>query len=279
MKKSYMRKNSTPSPAPQKRDVQESADSISDPNNRKSSLTNSGKLKLRGLLVRNSIDDITLTNEGFQPNNGCSKCKNCGSTTNSENIARAVSHVKSYVDSINDRINMAFHKVSPVNLKGSYMPGELDPSIPPEYYHTVYYSDIDNLNMSSELTGQFRNLMKSIRLFNEKYDYITRKHQSFERMVEEYKGYKLSNRSEDALNEINQNDITEEIKNLQVHNVFKNFNVAKDNFENILKDLKNTLTGEREKEKVNTVRVLFLLIRTRSKCSSLLKLILMSDSK
>ena len=82
--------------------------------------------------------------------------------------------------------------------------------------------------------------MKSIRLFNDKYEYMSKKHENFEKMAQEYKNMKISNKTEE-MKSIPEYD--NEIKNFEVQKIFQNFNQAKENFENTLKDIKQTLNS------------------------------------
>ncbi len=105
------------------------------------------------------------------------------------------------------------------------------------------------------MTTQFRSLMKSVRFFNDKFDYIIKKHENFEIIAQEYKKLVLSNKLEDTngLAEAEMN----EIKSVEVQNLFKNFNVAKEGFESSFKDIKNIVNGNYEKSQINTVKNIF----------------------
>lgn len=156
-------------------------------------------------------------------------------------MIKAINIVRGYVDNINDRINMVYLKIPPVKKTDNY--GDIDYSLPPEYYHTIFYSDLDKINISSDVANQFRNLMKDIRLFNDKFEYITKKNENFDKMAQEYKNFKLSNKFEDlsSLSELDINDV----KDKAVQNIFKNFNMARENFEGLMKDLKFGLTSDK----------------------------------
>ena len=82
--------------------------------------------------------------------------------------------------------------------------------------------------------------MKSLRLFNDKYEYINKKHENFEKVAQEYKNMKISNKTEDLKN-IPDYDV--DIKNIEVQKIFQNFNYAKDGFESSLKDIKYSLAS------------------------------------
>lgn len=168
-------------------------------------------------------------------NTNCEKCFNL-----KETYKKAITIIKSYVESINERLNLIYHKIIPnkkINITQSI---EMDYSITPEFYHTLYYSEIDKFKLNSEVTFQLRSLMKSIRLFNDKYEYMSKKHENFEKVAQEYKNLKISNKTED-IKSIPEYD--NEIKNLEVQKIFQNFNQAKESFENTLKDIKQTLNS------------------------------------
>jgi hypothetical protein len=213
-----------------------------------------GRLKIENK-ERKSIEEGEIEHPVTKHTN----CEKCGSMK--DQTIRGIKHIKTYIDSLNDRVNMAFNKINPVKVSSSSLSTEIDYSVNPEYYHTIYYSDLDKLNISPDVTNQFRNLMKSVRLFNDKLDYITRKHQNFERMVEEHKNYKLSNKLEKSKENLSgiEGENVDEVKNLTVQTIFKNFNVAKENFENIMKDLKSNLTTEKQYTNNITVNNLYFI--------------------
>ena len=167
--------------------------------------------------------------------NNCDKCYGT-----KDSIKKAINMIKNYVDCINDRLNIIYHKISP-QKRSSINPNlEIDYTISPEFYHTLYYSEIDRIKLSSEISFQFRSLMKSIRLFNDKFEYMNKKHENFEKGAQECKNIKISNKTEDIKN---LPEYDNDIKNLEVQKIFQNFNQAKESFENTLKDIKITLNS------------------------------------
>ncbi len=183
-------------------------------------------------------------------NSGCDKCERC--ILFKDNLMKAVGCIRNYVDNINDKLNLAYHKTGQMKKNPN---SDIESSLSPEYYHAIYYSEMDKLKLGSDMLNQFRFMMKSLRLFNDKYDYIVKKHENFEKMAQEYKNFKLSNKIEEMsqLSEVEVN----EVKSLSEHSIFKNFNVARDNFENCLKDLKSSLNAnnDRSSNMVNIFRV------------------------
>ena len=88
------------------------------------------------------------------------KCSKCSSIRDS--YKKAVSVVNNYVDCINERLNSLYHKITPqkkTNISGSI---EMDFSISPEFYHTLYYSEIEKFKLNSDVSFQLRSLMKSL---------------------------------------------------------------------------------------------------------------------
>jgi len=186
-------------------------------------------------------EDMFFLNNNQEDNNHnafISSCENCGNTK--ESCKKAISMIKNYVDCINERINLIYHKINPQKKMTNLQNVEMDHSISLEFYHTMYYSEIDKFKISSDLTFQLRSLMKSIRLFNDKYDYITKKHENYEKIAQEYKNMKISNKTEDIKNIP---EYENEIKNLEVQKIFQNFNQAKESFENTLKEIKMSLNS------------------------------------
>jgi hypothetical protein len=204
-------------------------------------LVSSGRLKKNG--SNKSID--SETSFGLQPI--CDKCDKCNSMR--ENVAKALGHVKTYVDTINERLNTVYHKISSSKKVGP----ESDPSLSPEYIHAIFYSNLDKMKISREITTQFRSLMKSVRFFNDKFDYIIKKHENFEILAQEYRKILFSNKLEEASG-IPETDMNE-IKSLEIQNIFKNFNNAKDSFENNFKEIKNMVNGNYERTHNNTVYI------------------------
>ncbi len=203
-------------------------------------ITSSGRLKRSG--SSKSIE--TREENSLALQSICDKCDKCQILR--DNISKVINHVKTYVDTINERLNTVYHKItSPKKIP------ENDPSLSPEYIHAIFYSNLDKMRISREMTGQFRSLMKSVRFFNDKFDYIIKKHENFEIIAQEYKKLVLSNKMEDVsgLKEAELNDV----KGLDVQNLFKNFNMAKDGFESSFKDIKNMINGNYEKSHNNTV--------------------------
>lgn len=165
----------------------------------------------------------------------CDKCEKC--SLNKENTLKAISHVRTYVDNINERLNLTYHKTGQLRKNNN----EMDNSMSLEYHHAIFYSELDKLSIGSEMLNQFRYLMKSLRLFNDKFDYITKKHENFEKVAHEYKNYKMSNKIED-LTQLPEIDVNE-IKSLSEQTIFKSFNLAKESFEKCMAELKTSLNG------------------------------------
>jgi hypothetical protein len=183
------------------------------------------------------------------------KCPKCNSIKDS--YKKSISIIKNYVDCINERLNFLYHKINPQKKSNISGVPEMDYSISPEFYHTLYYSEIDKFKLNSEISFQLRSLMKSLRLFNDKYEYINKKHENFERVSQEYKNMKISNKTEDLKN-IPEYDV--DIKNMEVQKIFQNFNVAKEGFENTLKEIKSSLNNnDRGSVIVNKIILIFIL--------------------
>jgi hypothetical protein len=206
-------------------------------------IISSGRLKKTG--STKSID----SENSFSQLPICDKCDKCNIMR--DNVAKALNHVKSYVDLINERLNSVYHKISSSKKVGP----ESDPSLSPEYIHAIFYSNLDKMKISREMTTQFRSLMKSVRFFNDKFDYIIKKHENFEVLAQEYRKLVFSNKLEDAagIPETDMNDI----KNLEVQNLFNNFNNAKEGFENSFKEIKSMVNGNYDRTQ-NTVNLIII---------------------
>jgi hypothetical protein len=189
--------------------------------------------RLRKSTSVKSIDSAFLDVNSNQVS-GCDKCEKC--LLLQENLSRALDSLRSYVENLNEKLNTSYLKVG--SLKKS---SDFDSSFGPDYYHTICYSEVDKLKLNTDLMSHFKFLLKSMRLFSDKYEYILKKHESFEKMAQEYKYYKISNKLEET-SPLSEAEALE-VKSLSEHSIFKNFNIARENFESCLKDLKNTITG------------------------------------
>lgn len=201
----------------------------------------------------NSFMNQEEQNHNYNNNSACEKCSSL-----KENYKKAISIIKNYVDSINERLNNIYHKVVPQKKTNILQSSEMDYSISPEFYHTLYYSEIDKFKLNSETSFQLRSLMKSIRLFNDKFDYMSKKHENFEKVAQEYKNLKISNKTEDIKSIPEYNN---EIKNLEVQKIFQNFNQAKESFENTLKDIKQSLNSNERNSIVNYLICFILCLK------------------
>jgi len=200
-----------------------------------SSEINNNKLISTGRLKKSGSNKSLDSENSFSVQPICDKCDKC--ITMKESISKAINHVKTYVDVINERLNCVYHKISSSKKIGA----EFDPSLSPEYIHAMFYSNLDKMRVNREITTQIRSLMKSVRFFNDKFDYIIKKHESFELLAQEYRKLIFSTKVEDV-----QNIPVEEmkdIKSLDIQNLFKNFNNAKESFENSFKEIKNIVNG------------------------------------
>lgn len=202
---------------------------------------------LNNLSFDNSPDFYDKSSVNIALDSVCHKCSSFR-----EEVLKGLNFIKSYIDNVNDRINYNYLKVQPVrfsttkltthaNTNSNMILNGLDINIPCDYYHTIFYSEIDKLNISSEICNNFRNVMKSVKLFSDKYEYISKKHSSFEKALDDYKNIKLSNKFEENLKmDDNLNThIVDDIKNLDVQSIFKQFNNAKENSDILFKELKS----------------------------------------
>jgi hypothetical protein len=189
---------------------------------------------------RRTISQKSNSDSNFNDDNsniGCEKCSNV-----KEQCIKAAFHVRSYIDCVNEKINMIYHKTGSKRATGNVIDNDF--SLPLDYYHTLYYSDLEKLKLGGPVLNQFRSLMKSVRLFNDKIEYIQKKCLNFEKLAHDYKkNYKLANKEDvkqlPVIPEIDLNDA----KNLDVQNIFKNFNIARESFENNMKELRSSLVN------------------------------------
>jgi hypothetical protein len=186
-----------------------------DENSGKRIISPSGKLKYKKCNTTKSLESINLEGEG------CEK-----SYVNKEQVIRASRLITQFIENINDKINMGYHKVTQNK--------ELDLSFPIEYYHTLCYSGLDSLSLGCDILASFRSIMKNLRLFYDKYDCIIKKHEEFEKNASNYVNAAISNKLEKCSIKIDDN-----VKDSTIQNIFANFNNARDSFESIMKEIKS----------------------------------------
>lgn len=192
-------------------------------------LTSTGKIK--------SIDLANL-NINSNPDVYCKRC-----LATREELTKVIKYIRKYVDMVNERINLIYHKTSATNNIGSAnLNVDMNFAFSLDHYHSTYYSNIEKFDLETEIVSQFRSLMKSIGLFNDKVEYIQTKCENFEQLVADYKkNHKFIN-EKDSRNFfiIPELDVSE-VKNMDVQTIFKNFNNAKDSIENSLRELKSSM--------------------------------------
>jgi len=124
-------------------------------NNKKRSISSFGKLKLNFKSASNiGSEDPESNNSASQV--GCERCKDMKDST-----LKCINNLKKYIDVINERINMFYHKINPMNknISVSSSNADIDVLLSPEYYHTLYYSDLDKLKLNTDIANSMRILM------------------------------------------------------------------------------------------------------------------------
>jgi hypothetical protein len=196
-----MKKIKICSSPPKKRNVDEEE---FDESSGKRIVSPNGRLRNKRCSTSKSLESINLEGEG------CEKCY-----IDKEQIIRANKLINQFIENINDRLNVAYHKV--------IAPKDIDLSFPIEYYHTLCYSGLDSLYLGCDILSSFRSLMKNLRLFYDKYEYIIKKQENFEKNASNYINTMVANKVEDCIN-----NTDDSVKDNTLQNIFTNFNNARD---------------------------------------------------
>lgn len=115
--------------------------------NSKKIVSSAGKIKIKknGLSNKNSISEMNY----FDSESKSLICDKCGVMKDS--VIKTLSNMKNYVDSINERINIIYHKTT----KNKKL--ENEQFFSNEFFQ--FYSDVDKLKCGSEVSNHLRNLM------------------------------------------------------------------------------------------------------------------------
>ena len=103
------------------------------------------KIKKNGLSNKNSNSEMQY----FDSENKSIVCDKCGLIK--ESVIKTLSSLKSYVDSINERVNIIYHKTT---RNKKYENEQLFSN---DFFQ--FYSDVDKLKCSSDVSNHLRNLM------------------------------------------------------------------------------------------------------------------------
>jgi hypothetical protein len=117
----------------------------------KKQISSTGKLKIskKGLSSKHSAS------ESYETENDRFKCDKCGALKDS--VIKTLSNLKQYVDSINENINVVYHKT---NNKKKLSQNNFYSN---DFFQ--FYAEIDRLNCGSNLSNNIRGLMVSMSLY------------------------------------------------------------------------------------------------------------------
>ena len=121
-----------------------------------------GKLKFNfksASKISNLGDEFNTTSHA-----NCERCQQMKDST-----IKSLNNLKKYFDVVNERINMFYHKVNPsinktININSNIH--EIDLLLSPDYYHTIYYSELEKAKLNSEVANLMRNIMVKIIYLN-----------------------------------------------------------------------------------------------------------------
>jgi len=121
-----------------------------------------GKLKFNfksASKISNLGDEFYTTSHA-----NCERCQQMKDST-----IKSLNNLKKYFDVVNERINMFYHKVNPsinktINVNSNIH--EIDLLLSPDYYHTIYYSELEKAKLNTEVANLMRNIMVKIIYLN-----------------------------------------------------------------------------------------------------------------
>ena len=107
------------------------------------------KIRLKGSKV--GEENNQQWNSNFQSNQ-CEKC-----SIIKESVVKTMAQINTYVETMNEKLNQVFHKTS----NSKKVNNDNADLLSFDYYHTMYYSDLDKLKCGSEITSLVRQLLVS----------------------------------------------------------------------------------------------------------------------
>ena len=121
-------------------------------------------------------------------------CERCNLTKDS--VIKTLANLKLYVDSINEKINIIYHKT------GKNKKFDNEQYFSNEFFQ--FYSDIDKLKCGSDVSNQLRILMvfniiinkKAVKILSDKYDYVLNKQNYYDNVVTTFRNIKNSNKDD-----------------------------------------------------------------------------------
>jgi hypothetical protein len=169
--------------------------------------------------------------DSLEDNNAtCDRCISLKETT-----LKALNLIKSYIENINERLNYFCLNIDSQKPNQEYF------KLPIEYLHSVTYTELDRLNITSDFSIPFRQVIKSLRLFSDKYECITRKQNSIDKARDEHKASLLQSRKEEV--KCPDSVSVKQEDNSSIQNILLSFNNAKQFFESNMKELKSNLNN------------------------------------
>lgn len=186
--------------------------------------------------IINSNETFNLKKEKFY--------RNDYNNINTPNHQKAVYLIKSYLDILIERINYYYMNIPPYsnqNLAFNLFK-----------YHSLYYNELNTCNLSSKDLHSYQILLKTIAILNEKVHNLEEKLENNKKYITEIKNkYKQINKQDinnfPLMPELNE----ENIRNLQINNLFENNSHLKKSIQNKFSEIKKILKiNNKEKAKL-----------------------------
>lgn len=152
---------------------------------------------------------------------------------------KAVYLIKAYLDILIERMNYFYLNIPPIsnqNLNCALF-----------HYHTLYYNELNNCDLSSSDLYSYQMLLKTIALLNDKVENLEAKLNNDKKYISEIKRkYKEINKKDfnyPLLPEINEEDVA----NLNIKTLIENNNKIKDSIKSKFSDIKQILKTNKTK--------------------------------
>ena len=152
---------------------------------------------------------------------------------------KAVYLIKAYLDILIERMNYFYLNIPPIsnqNLNCALF-----------HYHTLYYNELNNCDLSSNDLYSYQMLLKTIALLNDKVENLEAKLNNDKKYISEIKRkYKEINKKDfnyPLLPEINEEDVA----NLNIKTLIENNNKIKDSIKSKFSDIKQILKTNKTK--------------------------------
>jgi len=148
----------------------------------------------------------------------CEKCLTFNTAISQ--CEKSLNQIDEFISSLNSRANNYIYNLPLFNQSCLNL----------DFLHSQIFYSIDKQILPNSIKEHMKAIIKNLKVFSSKIEYISEKSTCINFLVEEYKNLKHSNIIED----------TEEFNSNNINEIIKNFNSNKENIDSILKELKTT---------------------------------------